>query len=62
MPLAGDQARAADRGILFVLAMMGICFLVADGIDSFAELRKLLERLVLAAAWIAVVWESCSTS
>ncbi len=54
-PLAGDQARAADRGILFVLAMMGICFLVADGIDSFAELRKLLERLVLAAAWIAVV-------
>jgi O-antigen ligase len=54
-PVPPAQARAADRGILYMLAMLGICLLVADGVDTFARLRTLLERLVLAAGLIAVL-------
>ena len=50
-----DQARLADRGILYIIAIMGISLLIADGIDTLERLETLFRRFVLAASLIAII-------
>ena len=53
--LVPADARAADRGLLFMAAMAGLALLIADGVDTLDRLVTLFRRLVLAASLIALV-------
>lgn len=49
------QASAADKWLIFTVAMCGVTMAVADGIRSRAELDRLLQLLVLFACAMSVV-------
>lgn len=52
-PLSMLEARAADRGLLVTLSLVGTCMLAADGISDRNRLDVLLRRLVMAGAGVA---------
>jgi polysaccharide biosynthesis protein PslJ len=49
------EVTGADRGMLNLLSWAGVALVTADGIRTRARLEKLLERVVLLAAVIAVI-------
>jgi polysaccharide biosynthesis protein PslJ len=51
--LLGVESRAADRGILKLIAWSGIALLAADGIASRERLDQLLRRMVLAGVFLS---------
>ena len=53
--LVAADSRAADRGLLYLIATAGIALLIADGIHTLERLEVLLRRIVLAASLIAIV-------
>jgi O-antigen ligase len=54
-PIDDLELRAADRGLLSLMAWMGIVFVACDGIATRARLEVLLRRLVLAGGAIALL-------
>jgi len=54
-PIAGAEALAADRNLLYAIALFGILALAADGIATRDRLDTFLRRLVAAAAVLSVV-------
>jgi hypothetical protein len=54
-PMASDQSTAADRAVLFILSLLGVALLIADGVVTFDRLRVFLRRLVDAGAFLAIV-------
>jgi O-antigen ligase len=54
-PIDGDESLAADRGVLYLVALMGVLLLAADGIATRERLETLLRRLVAAGAVLALV-------
>ncbi|NLD77711.1 MAG: O-antigen ligase domain-containing protein [Acidimicrobiales bacterium] len=54
-PLSMVEARAADRGLLITLSMVGVCMLAADGIPNRERLDTLLRRLVMAGGGVAAL-------
>jgi hypothetical protein len=54
-PIAAIEVRGADRGLLGVLAWIGILLASADGIPSRARLDTLMRRLAMAGGFVASV-------
>ena len=54
-PIEGVEARAADRGLLTLVALLGVIVVAGDQIPSRARLDALLRRLVLAGAAVATL-------
>jgi O-antigen ligase len=54
-PIEGAEARAADRGLLALVALLGIILIAGDQIPSRTRLDTLLRRLVLAGAAVATL-------
>lgn len=52
-PIAGAELRAADRGMLTLLALLGVVLVAGDLIPTRARLDALLRRVVLAGAAVA---------
>jgi polysaccharide biosynthesis protein PslJ len=55
LPLATIELSGADRGMLTLLAAVGIALLAADGIASYDRLERLLSRVVNAGVFLAAV-------
>jgi hypothetical protein len=53
--LSGADTRNVDRGLIDYAAYFGVALMAADGIHSRARLDALLQRLVLAGAFLAVI-------
>jgi O-antigen ligase len=51
--LLGVESRAADRGILKLVAWSGIALLAADGIANRERLEQLLRRIVVAGVFLS---------
>jgi O-antigen ligase len=54
-PIDGTEARAADRGLLAVLGLLGVVLVAGDLIPSRERLDVLLRRVVLAGAVVATL-------
>ncbi|MGF1648009.1 MAG: O-antigen ligase family protein [Kineosporiaceae bacterium] len=54
-PIDGAEARAADRGMLAVLGLLGVVLVADDRIPSRERLDVLLRRVVLAGAAVATL-------
>jgi polysaccharide biosynthesis protein PslJ len=54
-PIEGAEGRAADRGLLTLVALLGLILVAGDQIPSRARLDALLRRLVLAGAAVATL-------
>ncbi|MGN6331334.1 MAG: O-antigen ligase family protein [Motilibacteraceae bacterium] len=54
-PIDAVEVRAADRGILSVLALLGVLLVAADGIPTAERAERLLRRLVGLAGVVACV-------
>lgn len=54
-PIGAVEARAADRGLILTLSMVGICLTAADGIIDRARLDALVRRLVIAGAGLSAL-------
>ena len=48
-------SNAADRGLLLVIALLGLVLLTSDGVDSMDRLRVLLRRITFGVALVAIV-------
>ncbi len=53
-PISGEEIRSADRGILVIMAALGVAFTVLDGVPSRERLETLLRRLCTAGTVLAV--------
>lgn len=53
--LPGVESRAADRGILTLMAWSGMALLAADGIASPQRLDQLLRRIVVAGVFLSAL-------
>ncbi len=54
-PIIGIESRAADRGLLILVAWLGLVLVAGDHIISRARLDTLIRRLVLAGAGVAAL-------
>lgn len=54
-PIVYPEMRAADRGLMLLVAWAGITLVAADGIRDADRLQTLLRRLVFAASALAVL-------
>jgi O-Antigen ligase len=54
-PIEGAEARAADRGLLTLVALLGLILVAGDQIPSRPRLDVLLRRVVLAGAAVATL-------
>lgn len=54
-PIDGVETRAADRGMITLVGLVGVALLAADGIERRARLDRLLRRIVLAGAFLAAI-------
>jgi O-antigen ligase len=54
-PLAGEEAAAADRAMVFYLVYVAVALVCADGIPSRTRLDDLLQTLVALGAVMAVI-------
>lgn len=53
-PLSDIEARAADRGLMLTMSMLGIGLLACDGIPNRARFDTLIRRLIVAGAALAM--------
>jgi polysaccharide biosynthesis protein PslJ len=54
-PIVGPESRATDRGMLTMLAWLGVVLVASDQISSRTRLDTLLKRLVVAGAAVAAL-------
>ncbi|WP_131784765.1 O-antigen ligase family protein [Protofrankia symbiont of Coriaria ruscifolia] len=53
-PISGAEIRAADRGVLTVIAALGLAFTILDGVPSRERLDVLLRRVCTAGTVLAI--------
>ncbi len=53
-PLGDIEARAADRGLMLTMSMLGVGLLACDGIPNRARFDTLIRRLIVAGAALAM--------
>jgi O-antigen ligase len=54
-PMDALEAGAADRGVITLLAVAGICLIACDGIGERAQLELISRAIVLGGAIVAVI-------
>lgn len=54
-PISGEEVRAADRGLLIVVAALGIALSALDGPPDRARLKTLLRRIATGGAILALL-------